>query len=74
MVCVILINLSKYAHIHVYTPPASKYLILLCVYRVQDTLTQNMAPWNTEYFKPKKFEKMVKVGWFTLTLPSPPFS
>lgn len=38
MACVILINLSKYAHIHVHIPPASKYLILLCVDRVQDTL------------------------------------
>ena len=74
MVCVILINLSKYAPIQVDIPPASKYLIFLCVDRVQDTLTQNMASWNTEYFNPKKSEKMVKVGWFTLVLPSPHFS
>ena len=38
--CVVLINLSKYAHIHVHIPPASKYLILLCVDRVQDTLPE----------------------------------
>lgn len=57
MACVILINLSKYAHIHVHIPPASKYLIFPCVDRVQDTLPKIWHLWNTEYFKLKKFEK-----------------
>ena len=29
---------------------------------VQDTLTQNMAPWHIEHFKPKETEKTAEAG------------
>lgn len=59
MICVILINFSKCAFTHIYT---LRDYILDFVDRVQDTVTQNMAPWNTGYFKPKEFEETAEAG------------
>lgn len=49
--------------VHTFSLLVKKFIhLFLYVDGVQDTLTQNMAPWHVEYYKLKETEKRAEAG------------